>query len=136
MIHLCTCIGGSTSINTSRKRRSGTLSCKNCGGRSSINGKSSSSCLLSTVLELTSLIKSDFTWTKVSKGCRSSSRRCQSSNTINLTKDSKVLKYVFLNKKSWESLFLGVTSVRRQNTLHSIKRDSYSGHHLRHEVHY
>nr|KAJ0200113.1 hypothetical protein LSAT_V11C600300820 [Lactuca sativa] len=92
MIHLCTCTGGSTSTNTSSKRRSGTLSCKNCGGRSSINGKSSSSCLLSTVLELTSLINSDFTWTKVSKGCRSSSRRPRRSNTINLTKDSKVLE--------------------------------------------
>lgn len=60
--------------------------------------KKSSGCLLSTVLELTSLINSDFTWTKVSKGCRSSSRRPRRSNTINLdrgallTKDSKGLE--------------------------------------------
>ncbi|KAJ9555134.1 hypothetical protein OSB04_009748 [Centaurea solstitialis] len=75
MIHLCTCTGGSASAISSSKRRGGTVSCKNCGGRPAIDGKSSSSCLLSTVLELTNLINSDFTWTKVSKGCRSSSRR-------------------------------------------------------------
>ncbi|KAJ0715084.1 hypothetical protein HanPI659440_Chr13g0497061 [Helianthus annuus] len=87
MIHLCTCIGGSTSTISSRKRRGGTtVSCKNCGGRPAIDGKSSSGCLLSTVLELTSLINSDVTWTKISKGCRSSSRRprTSTSNTTNL----------------------------------------------------
>ncbi|XP_024985521.1 uncharacterized protein LOC112521090 isoform X2 [Cynara cardunculus var. scolymus] len=84
MIHLCTCTGDSASTISSSKRRGGTVSCKNCGGRPAIDGKSPSSCLLSTVLELTSLINSDFTWTKVSKGCRSASRRPRRSNTINI----------------------------------------------------
>ncbi|KAL8244927.1 hypothetical protein R6Q59_011185 [Mikania micrantha] len=101
MIHLCTCIGGSTSTFSSRKRRGGTtVSCKNCGGRPAIDGNSSSGCLLSTVLVLTSLINSDFTWTRISKGCRSSSRRPRktTSHTITLaceeliTKDSRDLE--------------------------------------------
>nr|GEU77320.1 hypothetical protein [Tanacetum cinerariifolium] len=83
MINLCTCTRGSTSTIRSSKRRGGTtVSCKNCGGKLTIDGKSSSTCLLSTVLELTSVINSDITWTKVSKGFRSSSRRPRTSNTI------------------------------------------------------
>ncbi|KAI7745171.1 hypothetical protein M8C21_018137, partial [Ambrosia artemisiifolia] len=83
-IHLCTCIRGSASTISSRRRR--VVSCEKCGGRPVVDGKSSSGCLLSAVLELTSLINSDFTWTKISKGCRSSSRRprTSTSNTISL----------------------------------------------------
>ncbi|KAI3823619.1 hypothetical protein L1987_05059 [Smallanthus sonchifolius] len=78
------CTGGSTSTISSRKRRGGAIvSCKNCGGRPAI---------LSTVF--TSLINSDFTWTNVSKGCRSSSRRPRrsNSNTVNLSFEELLTK--------------------------------------------
>nr|XP_043613537.1 uncharacterized protein LOC122585473 [Erigeron canadensis]XP_043613538.1 uncharacterized protein LOC122585473 [Erigeron canadensis] len=77
MIHLCTPAIGSS------KSSGRTVSC-NCGERPAVDGKKSISCVLSTVLELSSLIDSDFTWTKVSKGCRSSSTRPRGSNTIGL----------------------------------------------------
>lgn len=78
MIHLCTCIEGSASSPGLSRKRAATTSCKTCGGKQLVNGRGSPpGSMLSTVgLELTSLINSDLTWKKASKG-RSASRRAR-----------------------------------------------------------
>lgn len=77
-IHLCTCIEGSASSPGLSRKRAATTSCKTCGGKQLVNGRGSPpGSMLSTVgLELTSLINSDLTWKKASKG-RSASRRAR-----------------------------------------------------------
>ncbi|KAA8522435.1 hypothetical protein F0562_013204 [Nyssa sinensis] len=81
MNRLCCCTGGSASSLGLSKKRTSKASCKTCGGEPLVDGRgSASSSMLSTVgLELSSLINSELTWKKVSKGNRSSARRARKS---------------------------------------------------------
>ncbi|KAB1215362.1 hypothetical protein CJ030_MR4G025268 [Morella rubra] len=81
MICLCSCSGVSTSTLEIGRKQTTTASCKACGGKPLVNGRGSSSNSMPGAfgLELTSFINSDLTWTKITKGNRSSSRRARKS---------------------------------------------------------
>lgn len=80
-ICLCSCSGVSTSTLEIGRKQTTTASCKACGGKPLVNGRGSSSNSMPGAfgLELTSFINSDLTWTKITKGNRSSSRRARKS---------------------------------------------------------
>lgn len=66
------------------KKQVTTASCKSCGGKPLVNGRgpSASSMPGAVGLELTSFVNPDLTWSKITKGNRSSSRRARKSLTI------------------------------------------------------
>ncbi|XP_030947251.1 uncharacterized protein LOC115971460 isoform X1 [Quercus lobata] len=86
MISLCSCTGVSTSTLEISKKQGATASCKACGGKPLVNGRvpSTSSMPGAVGLELTRFVNSDLTWTNITKGNRSSSRRARKSLTRSL----------------------------------------------------
>ncbi|KAL6986291.1 hypothetical protein U1Q18_019659 [Sarracenia purpurea var. burkii] len=113
MICSCMCTGGSASTLEFSKQRASTASCKSCGGKPLVDGqRSPSTSMLSTVgLERTSLINSNLTWSKVSKGSRSSSRRARKSFELGFETSEKLVKKDFKDVEMpvSESEKLGVT---------------------------
>ncbi|KAM3688091.1 hypothetical protein ACB098_10G126600 [Castanea mollissima] len=86
MISLCSCSGVSASTLEISKKQDATASCKACGGKPLVNGRvpSTSSMPGAVGLELTRYVNSDLTWTNITKGNRSSSRRARKSLTRSL----------------------------------------------------
>lgn len=85
-ICFCSCSGVSASALEISRKQATTARCKTCGGKPFVNGRELSSTSMpgAVGLELTRFVNSDLTWTRITKGSRSSSRRARKSLTRSL----------------------------------------------------